>query len=81
MVELLFGSDDFEHLAGRKYIHELLVVLLLYLLYLNVDGILFLDSLCTHLIIIGIGVAVSPHLAKERTLLALHLTIEREEYA
>ena len=78
-MELLLGTENLKYLAFGQYLHELIVILLLNLLDLDVELVLMLNGITAGRIVAGVTMAVAAHLVEQHTLLAQHLTIDREK--
>src|SRR5574344_518440 len=77
-MEIIFSSDNFHDLTGRKYFHELYVIHLLYLFHLHFIGIMFPDCLSSSVIIRHIYMMKSTA-SEIGELLFTHLPINREK--
>lgn len=78
-VKALFGTKDIEDLRSREDGKELVMIVLLNLLQLQLNLVAFLNKSLTAGIVGRLHTPLLPHLAEDSTLLALHLTEEREE--
>ena len=78
-MELVFSPKHFHHLACRHDGEELLVIILLYLAYLQINIVHPTYRTLAGVIIIGIDIAQLAHFVEERALFALHLPVQREE--
>lgn len=78
-MEFLLSLDDGKHLAGREYLAEFQMILLLDPLHLHLYLVALFDGLETRRVVARVGMGVESHLAEQRTLLVQHLPEQREE--
>lgn len=78
-MELFLRAQDIIDFGGRKNLHELLMILQLYLFQLEFTVITLLNSLTATGFIRRLDVAEAALLVKQNTLLLLHFPINWEE--
>lgn len=78
-VKFSLSLNHPQHFARRKHADEFVVILLLNLLYVQIDFILLSNGLSSRLVVVRVDMAVNTHLVKTGTLFTLHFVKEGKE--